>query len=96
MSVCAIRRCLTPQSSTSVARFVRSLTPLTGIKLERDTTTEAFHEPCGLPLITVLFHHPKCNFSMCVSSVNSTSNPNGLSTLLLFFLFLWSKLLCPI
>lgn len=30
--------CLTSKTSTSVARFVRSLTPLTGIKLERDTT----------------------------------------------------------
>jgi len=30
--------CLTSESSTSVARFVRSLTSLTGIKLERDTT----------------------------------------------------------
>lgn len=91
--------CLASESSTSVARFVRSLTPLTGIKLERDTTEfendSAFREARSLHLITLLFHHPKCNFAMCVSSVNLTSNPQWFVHInMIFFRFLFCGQSC--
>lgn len=47
----------------------------------------AFHEPRSLHLITVLFHHPKCNFSMRVSSVNLTSNPQWFVHINVIFFF---------